>query len=74
METEIVAKHYNRELCSTIDPFKMAEMPTYTWNKTLEAKSRHRIEGIMSSHLLRMQSLDVHELHSDTIAFQRTYE
>ena len=74
METEIAAKNYNRELCSTLHAFKMAEMPTYTWNKTLEDKSRHRIEGITSSHLLRMQSLDICELQSDAIAFQRTCE
>ena len=50
---------------------KVAKMPTYTWNQTLEAKSRHCIEDITASHLLRLQSLDVRELHSDAIVFQR---
>ena len=50
---------------------KVAKMPTYTWNKTLEAKSRHCIEDITASHLLRLQSLHVRELHSDAIVFQR---
>jgi hypothetical protein len=37
--TNASSKLYNRELCSTIDPFtKMAKMPTYTQNKNTQRK------------------------------------
>jgi hypothetical protein len=53
---------------------KMEKMPTYTWNKAIAVNLRHRIEGITSACLLRMQSLDSHELQSDAITLQRTCE